>query len=148
MGVQIVNKDVSVISQIIGKAKANLSNVMGAIGWSGGGAVDVTPNPTPDWGDYIVGAPAISATQTIQGINTTINLYYECVFCGDGGNLYYSKNSEAWTIISELATISIVNNDTLAFKFADVSGGILSINIINASDSNAILDTLTFDYSL
>lgn len=37
MGVQIFSKDVSVISSIINKAKANISNVVGVVGWSGGG---------------------------------------------------------------------------------------------------------------
>ena len=50
MGIQILNKDVSVISSIAGVAKANISNVVNTTGWSGGG--DVTLNPTPDWGGF------------------------------------------------------------------------------------------------
>lgn len=37
MGVQIFNKDVSVVSSIKGIAKANINNITGVGGWSGGG---------------------------------------------------------------------------------------------------------------
>lgn len=37
MGVQILNKDVSVISSVLGRAKAGISNVGGIGGWAGGG---------------------------------------------------------------------------------------------------------------
>lgn len=38
MGVQILNKDVSLVSSIMGKDKANISSVFGIGGWSGGTA--------------------------------------------------------------------------------------------------------------
>ena len=37
MGVQIINKDVSVVSSVIGKIKASISNILNTTGWSGGG---------------------------------------------------------------------------------------------------------------
>ena len=45
MGVQILNKDVSVVSTILGKAKANISSIWGATGWSGGGGGPATQGP-------------------------------------------------------------------------------------------------------
>lgn len=45
MGVQIFNKDVSVISSIKGIAKVNISNVAGIGGWSGGGGGPGTQGP-------------------------------------------------------------------------------------------------------
>lgn len=36
MGVQILNKDVSVVSSVIGKLKASINNILGTTGWSGG----------------------------------------------------------------------------------------------------------------
>ena len=38
MGIQIINKDVSVVSSVLGKPKANISSILGKSGWSGGGA--------------------------------------------------------------------------------------------------------------
>jgi hypothetical protein len=43
MGVQILNKDVSVISNVIGKLKASIGNILGKTGWSGGGAASQGP---------------------------------------------------------------------------------------------------------
>ena len=37
MGVQILNKDVSVISSFLSKPKANIGSVGGVTGWAGGG---------------------------------------------------------------------------------------------------------------
>ena len=36
MGVQILNKDVSVVSSVLGKLKASIGNILGKTGWSGG----------------------------------------------------------------------------------------------------------------
>ena len=112
----------------------------------GGGGFDVTPDSV-SWGGggAIVGsAPSVaSSNKTITGINTSINLYYECVYCGDGGNIEYSKNSGAWTSISELGTLSIANNDTLAWRYVN-SGGTTIIDIKNASDGNALIDQIEF----
>ena len=41
MGIQILNKDVSIISNVMGKPKANIGSIFGTTGWAGGG--DVTP---------------------------------------------------------------------------------------------------------
>jgi len=43
MGVQILNKDVSVISSITGKAKATISRVFSVSGWAGGGPASQGP---------------------------------------------------------------------------------------------------------
>ncbi len=37
MGIQILNKDVSVISSIVGTAKASIGSIFGTTGWAGGG---------------------------------------------------------------------------------------------------------------
>jgi hypothetical protein len=56
MGIQILNKDVSVVSSVLGKPKANITSILGKTGWSGGtpfvpgdfnfadGTVDYTTN--------------------------------------------------------------------------------------------------------
>ena len=113
-----------------------------------GGGADVTPDAV-SWGggSPIYGSiPTITSdTKTITGINTSINLYYECVYCGDGGTIEYSKNSGAWTPVSELSNISIANNDTLAWRYSN-SGGVITVDIKNASDGNAVIDQLDFQF--
>ena len=37
MGIQILNKDVSIISNVMGKPKANIGNIFSKTGWAGGG---------------------------------------------------------------------------------------------------------------
>lgn len=37
MGIQILNKDVSVISSVMGKLKASIGSIFGTTGWAGGG---------------------------------------------------------------------------------------------------------------
>ena len=43
MGIQILNKDVSILSNVMGKPKANIGNIFGQTGWAGGGAVPFAP---------------------------------------------------------------------------------------------------------
>jgi len=108
----------------------------------GGGGGDVTPNAV-DWSDESSFSSTTESTaQTITGINTSINLYFECDYCGDGLGIAYNKNSTGWVDIAEFATISISNNDTLNWRAGPASGGYTSIFIKNASDSNALLDTI------
>lgn len=149
MGVQILNKDVSVISSIMGRPKANISSIWGATGWSGGGA-DVTPNPTPDWGGaYTAFAPAtIVDSNTIQvlGINTTITLGIN-VQTNDGGTLTVgvnTTNSYGGTITdisSGITTFTVSNNQYVTFRYDMSSFGSYIFDVINQSDGNAILGT-------
>jgi hypothetical protein len=45
MGIQILNKDVSVISSIAGTAKASIGSIFGTTGWAGGGGVPASQGP-------------------------------------------------------------------------------------------------------
>lgn len=106
---------------------------------------DVTPNPTPNWDDpYDVSGPPTTINQTIQGISTSINLFWSCNYCGDGGSLEYSINNGTWTAIANNVNFSVNNNDTLKFRMVDIDIGTLIADIKNASDGNVILDTITF----
>lgn len=148
MGVSILGKDVSLISSIAGKAKTNVSNVGGIGGWAGE-VVDVTPTPTPNWNDpYSTNSPPTTINQTIQGISTPINLFWSCVYCGDGGTVEYSINEGAWIAIAPNINFSINNNDTLKFRMVDLDYGTLIADIKNASDGNVILDTITLQKDL
>lgn len=110
-----------------------------------GGGGDVTPNAL-DWADNLDSSlqiPTSNGPLTISGINTSINLYYQCVYCGDGGSIEYKKNAGAWTSISEFSTVSVSNGDTLDWRYVPqsfVGGETIVIEIRNASDGNAIVD--------
>jgi hypothetical protein len=138
------------MSQITG-----ISSITGLSSWANQGAAppDVTPS-TIDWTDNTdstLQIPTGNGAQTISGINTSINLYYQCVYCGDGGSIEYKKNAGAWTSISELSTVSVSNGDTLDWRYvpSSFSGGeTIVIEIRNASDGNAIVDdSITLSYS-
>jgi len=116
---------------------------------TGGGGGGVTPTPTPNWDDPINFPNAITINQTIQGISTSINLFYSCVYCGDGGDIYYSLNDGSFVLINENVNFSVNNNDTLKFQYNNNGGfGTKIIDVKNASDGNTILDTITLTIDL
>ena len=45
MGIQILNKDVSVISSVMGKLKASIGSIFGTTGWAGGGGGGASQGP-------------------------------------------------------------------------------------------------------
>lgn len=147
MGVQILNKDVSVVSSILSKPKATISSVNGIGGWTGGG-VDVTPNPTPDWGGYYeTASPVYSSTQQVTGINTVIKLGIN-ILTNDGGILNVginNSNSYGGTIIdisNGITTFPVNNNEYVTFKWEGSSPGyLISFDVINQSDGNVTLGT-------
>jgi len=160
MGIQILNKDVSVISNVMGKPKASIGSIFGTTGWAGGG--DVTPNPTPNWADIsnYSSSPSTVAVQQIQGITTTINL--EVSRSGDVFKIYYNidNSAPAWTnggtnfnnltgwteITSFPVVISVSNNQYVSFSVGAVFFGqdsTATITVKNNSDSATTLDTFT-----
>lgn len=146
MGVQIFGKDVNVISSIINKAKANISNVVGAIGWSGGG-VDVIPNPTPDWTDISGANSGQTNTQTISGINTSIILRIESDYNGSGQFSIFINDVE-YDLVTDIETNGFsdqtVNNGDVVY-FSRFSAGNVSetVTVKNNSDNNTVLDTFS-----
>lgn len=110
-----------------------------------GGGADVTPNAV-NWDDYTFIAyngtvqGTASGAKTISGINTSINIYFSCIYCGDFGTVYYKKNGGSWTSVSENQNISVSNGDTIDWGVADL--GYISFAVKNASDSNATLDSV------
>lgn len=153
MGVQIFNKDVSVVSSIKGIAKANINNVGGIGGWSGGGGGDVTPNPTPDWIDVTQPSfPIYTNTVQIQGITVPITLSFTDI-SPDGFTINASVNTvNAYggtiTNYTGPGTTFIVNpNQYVTFAATDGGFGSAAINVNNVSDGGILLDyvVLTFD---
>lgn len=112
-----------------------------------GSEADVTPDSV-NWtnGSTLGGSFSSSGSgaQTITGINQTIELYYDCNYCGDGGTIKYKKNGGSWTSISASATIEIADGDTLDWGY-EAYFGYIDIAIKNASDGDAVIDSsITF----
>ena len=161
MGIQILNKDVSILSNVMGKPKANVGNIFGTTGWAGGG--DVTPNPTPNWADiyYSAASAPYVAVQQIQGITSTINL--EVSRSVSGFTMYYKIDNSApdwtnggqtfgqgfssWTQITSFpVVINVSNNQYVSFgcNYPGFSVDIAftsTITVKNNSDNAITLDT-------
>ena len=148
MGIQILNKDVSVISNVMGKPKANVGNIFGTTGWAGGG--DVTPNAV-NWAN-VTGEYSNVTTSMLQitGITTSITL--KVSFTGAQVNQKYSVQSSAifgtGTAIANDGTFTVSNHQYVGFR-ADCDdvcappGKVSTWTITNVSDGNAVLDTFT-----
>ena len=167
MGIQILNKDVSIISNVMGKPKANIGSIFGTTGWAGGG--DVTPNAV-NWADVSSNNDDLTWTYSerqITGINQTITLQVEKDF--PGGVLYYFVSSNASAIVTGDATsatspigfgmnsiasgylvytgsCTVTNNQYVTFG-ASIGCGQSTITVKNQSDSNATLDTFRMSQS-
>jgi len=158
MGVQILNKDVSLISSIANVAKAQISNVGGIVGWAGGG--DVTPNPTPNWANIGYddnNALSTVAVQQIQGINTTISLEVTITANAIFAKFYKIDNSApawtnggtvsgftGWTTIGSFPlTFNVTNNQYVSFGCYSYGDETATVTVKNNSDGAVTLDTFT-----
>lgn len=145
MGIQILNKDVSVVSSVLGKPKSNISSILGKTGWSGGGS-DVIPNPV-NWTDITGSGTGQTNTQTISGINTNITLRIEADYNGNGSfNIFV--NDVEYDMTFQLGDDGfysqiVSNGNTIYFNRS--SSGFVSeyVTVKNTSDSNVVLDTFT-----
>ena len=66
MGIQILNKDVSVISSVMGKLKASIGSIFGTTGWAGGGGGGASQGP-------LAGTPPATVNTSV-GSTTWSNL--------------------------------------------------------------------------
>lgn len=123
-------------------------------------AGDVTPNAV-NWSQLTGGGTANSNSQTITGIDTSINLLLEYSDnTVSSSSFLYSKNGGAdVTIDSSVPNTTtsaningIVNNDAIVFRYSstaeDPPGSTISVTVKNASDGNAVLDTFTLNAGL
>jgi len=116
-----------------------------------GSAADVTPDAV-NWPNLGSNSSLVSSiTQTITGINTTITLMIN--YANNSTNnpcdtyvYLYSKNGGTFTSFTSGSTVSISNNDTLRFQLSGREGG-GQLTVINTTDNNAIIDTLTLTSS-
>lgn len=144
MGVQILNKDVSVISSILSKPKANIGSVGGISGWAGSSGfqpgdfnfTNISYNAFADAYSnvitftksgtlYITGIQGVSAT---IGCMCFINTSNELDFWFDGGTAISYAGSlntggEGRFLYSPLYAVITVNiNDTMQFYVYNEGG--------------------------
>jgi hypothetical protein len=62
MGIQILNKDVSVISNVMGKLKASIGSIFGTTGWAGGGGGGASQGP-------LAGTPPATVDTSVGTVN-------------------------------------------------------------------------------
>ena len=127
--------------------------MFGGMGWmhglrakkttgGGGGGSDVTPDAI-GWETYVEDTNPSTSHQSITGIDTTINIYYEFIL-SDGGDIQYSKNSAAYVSLSSNTNISVSNGDTISWKWVgDLGGYAAIIDVRNDSDADALLGEIT-----
>jgi hypothetical protein len=114
----------------------------------GGGGSDVTC--TTNFTEYVAypSAGMQSTQQTIEGINTTITLRFDVIFA-DEDAFQYVKNGGSPVDLNSGDTFTVVNGDTLYFKWNNASLFLASyVEIINTSDGNTSLGTINFDSAL
>lgn len=116
----------------------------------GGGRV-VTPSPTPNWANITgsVGAGgAVNANVTIQGITEPITLRVNVVSGFADTTLKYRINSGTYTTIADEGTFTVSANDTVNFQGISITDPeTSSFQVINQTDANAVLDTITVTLS-
>ena len=150
MGIQILNKDVSIISNVMGKPKANIGNIFSKTGWAG---ADVTPNPTPNWPDATadgLGFSVFSAMIQIIGITQNINISISFTPTAAVDSFLYSNgtsstffNNTVTTLTTSPTSITVAPNNYLGFYLNSSYSTTRTITITNVSDSNTVLDTFT-----
>ena len=137
-----------------------LSSTSGLSSLLNQGTAPVSPDVTPNsinWanaeGDGV--GEAITANQTISGINTVIYVWLDTDSNPDGSEHYYSKNDGDWQTTSapsgeigdSLRTdvvIAVKSGDTLKWKMTNIWDTTTTMLVKNFSDSNATLDTIQF----
>lgn len=108
------------------------------------GQGDVTPDAI-DWGNISDTASPIATatttTETFTGISAPIDV--RVTYTGSYLAVTYSLNGGGGTTLNSGDTISIVNNDTLAFTFSANASTSGTATVINDSDGSTTLDTFT-----
>lgn len=108
-------------------------------------AADVTPNAV-NWTNASGSGAATTNTQTITGINTSINLSISWSGKTTGAlNVY--KNGVEIPIADEDSpyTLSVVNNDAIYFYSSSAGAETVNFTVTNLSDGNTVLDTFTIE---
>jgi hypothetical protein len=109
---------------------------------AGGSDVSCTTDFTESISGF--GPPFETATKTIAGIDTTITLRLNITTTSTADTQWYYKNGGSEVYFFDEDTLTVVNGDTLYFSADLLSGGdFLEFQVINQSDSNTVLGTIS-----
>lgn len=108
-------------------------------------SADVTPNALSWTGGVALGPADEVSVATISGISTSIILSITDNTSGEAGTLTWRKNAEAYTAITNTLTVSDGDTVSLYWNGPDIGSTIFNgtINVVNNSDSNTVLSTIS-----
>ena len=167
MGVQILNKDISVVSSVLGKPKASINNVINTSGWASGGtfvpgdfafndgAVDYTTNTvtfTKSGRLYIEGSSGelkIQAYGYLNGVG--MNFFTTTASANSNPNTFAGGSGNAALIsFARYGVFDVVAGNTMYFYLtsdgeAGYDSGDISFRI--TSFAGTLIDSFTPTYS-
>lgn len=108
-------------------------------------SADVTPNTLSWTGGIGLGPADEVSTASISGITASITLSITDNMSGGAGTLTWRKNAESYTAITNTLTVSDGDTVTLNWNGPDIGSTAFngSINVVNNTDSSAVLSTIT-----
>jgi hypothetical protein len=107
MGIQILNKDVSVISSVMGKLKASIGSIFGTTGWAGGGGGGASQGP-------LAGTPPATVDTSVGSVSWSnlANLFSATL--DSSTNLpYFSLPQRSYYIVGQGFGFSIPTGATI-----------------------------------
>jgi hypothetical protein len=131
MGVQILNKDVSVVSSIIGKSKASINNVLNTSGWAAPPVVD------PDAQAFITAAGISNPTQQSAINSLVISLKGYSLW----NKLYVIYPFVGGTASSHKFNLKDPRNLNAAFRLEFFGGWTHNDNGITGNGTNTLANT-------
>ena len=127
-----------------------LASMMGVM--SEAGSQDNTPDAI-SWTISDGQTPRSTSDETVSGIYDTINLYYEADVTPASASfaVAYRIDSGTWVYLNEGSanTLTVANNETLGWRIYALSEDCgVTINVKNASDGNAAIDTFSVNLTV
>lgn len=166
MGVQLIGKDVSLISSIGGIAKASISSVGGVTGWAGGGGFqpgdfDFVNGSTPYTSNTVTFTKSgklcisglISAGQADMEMYCYTNSYPSVAFYNTTttaeANEQNDPNNSDGNLLTKYAVVPVSIGDTMYFIIGAQGPGstTATVEIRSNSFSGTLIDTFTITYA-
>ena len=123
MGIQILNKDVSVISSVMGKLKASIGSIFGTTGWAGGGGGGASQGPLAGTSPATVNSSVGSTTWT-----NLANLFSTSLYSVTNLPYYLTLPVRSYYIVGQgfgfsIPTGATINGIVVTLQFARYDPG-------------------------
>ena len=145
MGIQILNKDVSVISSVMGKLKASIGSIFGTTGWAGGGGGGASQGPlagtSPATVNTSVGSTTWSNLANLFSatLNSSTDLYINTRSYYIVGQGFGFSIPTGATINGIVVTLQVTSNDvTQSGNPREYSVKIIKNNTITGTDKSTL----------